>query len=342
MDKTLAEVMAVEDTMKNVREYNMQCYIELGKKLGEAMFYFVKFQRFIEQLEKTNPNLIIKRVEGKLKTKESAKGIQCKTLLKRSATKNALASVDSLLEKNGQSELMQDKDLLQDIFSEYNSKYQYHEDSDASFDSDILEENSLKSLVCITQQKNLPIINKDTKTKVSLQVVKLKKDHIKKPIIRIKERQRALNRYNSNSIVIRKSEYMHKRPIEILTYMLDHNKNNDQPYISYYSSKGKERKSLLALREHHKMLKKPFHSLPLLRSIKQNLQGREHEIKKLSLNKAGSYLGSENTDQRKKIKKSYISSIMLTIKSQRMHLFKRVNSNMSRQYRTKTTLRTYT
>lgn len=367
VDKTLAEVMAVEESMKNVREYETQNYIELGSKLGEAMFYFVKFQRFVEQLEKANPNLLIKRIESnmsKSKNKESAKKQQGKTLLKKhAATKNCFASVDNLLEKSSATDLMHEKDLLQDIFSEYNnSKCQYHEDSDASFDGDILEENTLKSLVCIPQSKNLPAIGKDpanSQNKISMQMVKLKRDLARKLPERVTtkatEKRQSLNRYNSNSLIGRRSECTHKQPLEILTYMLDRKVNNDAPYISN-KKRGRNMLVTSSCEEHRRSRcmqvlrrpqgNKPFRSLPLLKSIKQNSDGQRHQVGKLSLSGANHNSTSKRTEVGK-VKKNYISSIMLSIKSQRMHLFERINSNASKhnvnrsQFRTKTILRTY-
>eukprot|EP00826_Nyctotherus_ovalis_P055524 TRINITY_DN7378_c0_g1_i4.p1 TRINITY_DN7378_c0_g1~~TRINITY_DN7378_c0_g1_i4.p1 ORF type:complete len:221 (-),score=61.63 TRINITY_DN7378_c0_g1_i4:122-784(-) len=208
--------------------------------------------------------------------------------------------------------------------------------------------------MCIRDSNKDPVNSQNR-----IEMVKLKKDLArrlpKQVATKAIEKRQSLNRYNSNSLIGRKSECNHKQPIEILTYMLDRKVNNDAPYISnkekrrnllVTSSCEEQRRSRYMKVLRRPQRNKPFRSLPLLRSVKQNSDGQRHRARKLSLSGAN-HNSSFKKAELNKVKKNYISSIMLSIKSQRMHLFERINSNASKynvnksQFRTKTILRTY-
>lgn len=136
------------NNLKHVKEYTLPNYTELGTRLGEAMFYFVKYQNFIDQLEKSSQYLITKelalafdtRARENAQWKEQAARRPILTVVRGEPASTTAGG--KLAETAGSPE----GEIMSDIFKEFSSRAPEKEDSDASFDEDILEERKLKSL----------------------------------------------------------------------------------------------------------------------------------------------------------------------------------------------------
>jgi len=168
---TISSLMNADDlnNLKNVKEYTLNDYKELGTRLGEAMFYFIKYQDLVEQLEKSNQELITKELALAFdtKTKEAEKEIQWKKELtaRRPILSFIRGELVSTASKSPQAETVQEGEIMTDILQEFNNNNeQEHEDSDASFDENILEEQRIKSLTHMNYKENLQV-EKSTKPK---------------------------------------------------------------------------------------------------------------------------------------------------------------------------------
>jgi hypothetical protein len=119
---------------KSIKEYEIGDYLELGKKLGEAMFYFVKFQNFVEKFERINQSTSIKPISNFNETK-----------IRKIDAGRRFKSITS---KQPVFESVQDKEIFQDILKEYkNTCEEIIEESDDSFYKNVIEEIKLKSLI---------------------------------------------------------------------------------------------------------------------------------------------------------------------------------------------------
>eukprot|EP00826_Nyctotherus_ovalis_P005740 TRINITY_DN11306_c0_g2_i1.p1 TRINITY_DN11306_c0_g2~~TRINITY_DN11306_c0_g2_i1.p1 ORF type:complete len:350 (+),score=101.60 TRINITY_DN11306_c0_g2_i1:520-1569(+) len=321
-------------TYKNIKEYELGDYMELGEKLGEAMFYFVKFQSFVEQFEKVNQHTSIKALAANFSRTKSRRSYQpniCKQPGRKTIIKNERGVRQPVFES------AHDKEIFQDILEEYKSNYEKsEEDSDDSYDENVMEEEQLNSLISINYQLpfHKPLVEDILNPTAIME--KVLNSTIVRPLSYDKSSIKSNHAFVSNyPISNRNLNYEPKKAI--LNYSSSQYNRSKQKVQYKYSSRieSKPYKNNLS-NGHVKRLDYTSidkvsidNPLPLLQSIKWKAILKRCLIQNCSQIGPNEryFLGAENFDELR----VGCNAKALSIHSQKMHLFKRMNSNVCRR-----------
>lgn len=345
-EKTIAEFMASESssTYKNIKEYELGDYMELGEKLGEAMFYFVKFQSFVEQFERASQRPSAKALVPAF-VRAKSRG-SCQPRVRQPPRKTPLRNERGARQPVFES--VQDKEIFQDILDEYRSSCeQSGEDSDGSYDENVVEEEQLKSLISVNCQ--FPFQRPLVEDVISPNAVGMREKVLNNTIVRPLSYEKSSIKPNHAFIG---------------NYPISNRNLNYEPrkaVLNYSSSQYNRSKQKAKYERSSRIESKPYKSnmptghakrldytsvdkvsidnpLPLLQSIKWKAILKRCLIQNCSQIGPNEryFLGAENFDELR----AGCNTKALSVHSQKMHLFKRMNSNVCRRNVVNSQLRT--
>ena len=347
----------INEKVENVKEYESADYMELGAKLGESMFYFVKFQKFVEQFEKNQKSSCVKAMANNLNRsivrkevkRESGKMQENKFIIKTTLANS---------QKFSNFESIQGKEILQDIIEEYKSNCEDREDaSDDSYDEDIIDEEQLLSLISVNYKlvPQKPVINHEvisefpndkTSCNVSVRPLSHEKNYVRKTREHIP--------FPNRSTVYEPKESINSSFISKNTCNRKEKAKCDSYYYNNIPAERKTHKNILSGTsvytkkiERNTTFEKPTTDnldvhLPLFQSIKWKAMIRRYIVQNKNQRHFGDRYYLENFDELKRSDRFNNNPATLSIQSQKVQFFNRMNSNIYRRNVVNTQIKTKT